>query len=485
MKIKIVVFLISFIFGTIITSPSLTPSFNADGYCNLADGFSKYAETFLASGRYILALFYYLFGTLNISHEVVSILAIILSNVFLSLSVVALFHELSKKGNPMKKILLFLGCLLLYYNPLTLELLLFEESFGMCLGVFLTTLAAICVNKKNYKYRWLVSGLLLLLTACCYQGILCLFVPLSMVLFYKEGIKFKEVFKFLFSCILTYAIVYLTIYLSIKFIPPLFAVEITTKVGAIDFSYNLGKVFESTKNLLITLSTYTDAKFFWLSIGLLLSSFILFTIGKFKQYYKDYIYFILIIIGSILIAIIPCLFMSSNAIYVVCRMCFSIGAIVGFLFILIVKVDSQFSITKYNFLIIFALILNVYNAYNYYRISDLGYERYKRDVIYANQIQEEIEKYESQNKVEIEKIYFHRDVQSDGHYTNDKSLYTINIKMEDWNFQCGLNGLNNEHYTIEAMKEKDYLKYFKGQDYQTFDSKQFVFKKSTLYLLLY
>ena len=485
MKKKIFLFIITFLFGSIITFPSLYPSFNPDGYCNMSQGFIGYTSTFIAAGRYIIALCYYIFGLLNLSHEVVSIFSIILSNVFLSLSIVFLFNFISKEYNNLyKKILCFLGRLLIYYNPLTLELLVFEEAFAMCFGIFMITLSAIYINNLDCKHRYIISVILLLCAAMCYQGILCLFIPLSIVIYYKKGFAFKDVFIFLLKCILVYSLVYISAYLFMKLIIFIFSIN-SLKVGHIDLLYNFSIIFGSMKYILTTFFSYTIAKIFWLSLGLFLFLFIILTVKNIKMFYKDYIYFALLIFGSILIAAIPCLFMNSDAVYMACRMCLSVGALHGFLIVMFSKIENLFSDKIYIMYIVLSISLNLYNAYNYLRISNLGYERYNADVIYANAIQNEIEKYEGKTNKKIDKIYFHKDILSDGHYTNDKTLYTVNIKMEGWNFQCGINGLNNENYAVIPMKESDYLKYFKGLNYDSFDSKQFVFKDNTLYLLLY
>ncbi len=479
----LIVFLV-FLFGTIITFLTLLPSYNIDGYCNLKIGFIDYSTIFLASGRFVSTIFYCLFGLLHFSFEIVSIFSILLSNLFLSLSVFVIYHFINKDKNYKLffKALILVGSLLIFYNPFILEFLLFEESFSMCFGILLVSLAACYIN-KNSKKNLLISLFLLFVATGCYQGVLCLFIPLAIVLYYSCNFDFKDVFKFLLKCIVVYAVAYILSYLFVLLVNFLLNTQ-SEKVGSIDFKTNFLFLYKNVKNLLITFSDYIDYKIFYIVFFVILISILLLTIKNFKYYYKTYIYIILLLIGNIVVCVGPYILMDSNNVYICARMCIGLTAIIGMLLLLVVKMEINSNVFYYIMIFIsicFLLIVGI----NYYSISYDGYSRFVKDKQYAIGVQNRISQYEKENNIKIKNIYFHRDINPTYKYDLNDTAYTVTILSNNWGFECGINGINKKQYIIKNMSEEDYLKYFDGLNFDELNVKQFVFKKDSLYLLLY
>lgn len=478
------IILFVFIFGIIITFPSLIPSYNVDGYCNLQSGFTEYSKIFFSAGRFISGLSYVLFGMLRVSFEFVSILSIILSNLFLTLSVYIFYDAIISKKNftLYQKVLILLGSWLIFYNPFTAELFVFEESFSMCLGILLVTIAAKLINKDSKKSLF-ISFLLLFLATGSYQGMLCLFIPLAIIIHFNQDFKFKDIFIFLFKCILVYIAAYISSYLLTSIISGLINNQ-AGKIGHINLKYNFMVLYESAKKLLTYFSDYINPKVFYFIFIVTILSIFVFTIKNVKMYYKVYIYIILLLIGNIIVNICPYLFMNSANVYICARMCVGLTSIIGMLIVLSSKINVNYTLF-YIVMIFISIVFVIVNAFNYFSLSKIGYDRFVQDKKYAENIQKEIFKYEEKSGKKIKKIYFHRDVNPIFKYSSRGTAYTATILGNNWSFTCGINGINKKSYIIEVMDEQDYLNYFKDKDYNKFNNKQLVFKNNTLYLLIY
>ena len=153
---KKLLFLLVFLYGSVITIFLYYPSYVLDGYCQLAKSYSAYAENFFIAGRFLTAFIWIFFDIIKIPHDVLSVLTQILSITFLSLSVVKIYTTVKPKiaDNVLYKLTLLLGSTLIIFNPFTEGILIFEEAFCMSLSVYISILAAIKIgteiNKRNF-----------------------------------------------------------------------------------------------------------------------------------------------------------------------------------------------------------------------------------------------------------------------------------------------------------------------------------------------
>ena len=152
---------------------------------------------------------------------ILSVLSILLSNIFLSIAVIDVYKLINeeKKDNKLYFILSFL----LIYNPITLELFLFDESFIMCLGI-LFGIKGIKILNSNLKSKYFISVTLVSLCGMCYQGVLCIFLPLgflNIVLRSKQkSIKdeLKYIVKSFFEILIIYFFALLINFIILKVI---------------------------------------------------------------------------------------------------------------------------------------------------------------------------------------------------------------------------------------------------------------------------
>lgn len=482
---KIVFFLILFI-GLFITIPSIIPSFNVDAYCTIASNYTSSVKTFLKSGRIITAFFYYLASILKLPFSIFSIFSIISANVFLSLSVYKIFNHLKKyvKNDILKQYLLLIGSFLLFYNPLVIELLLFEEAFIMCLGIYLVVLSTLTFIKEK---SLLLSFILTTLACICYQGILCFYIPILFLLVILEYIgdikkEYKDIIKKGITVILFYGFSLIISFLIVKFINHFIYTDGTAKLGTINIIYNIKKMIELMFFSLKGLFGFVNRPIFYLCFILL---FILTLLKNKKEehYYSKVFYFLINIFLCIIMPFIPNLGMNSNMNYTAARMITSIGSIIG---IVIIYSVLYFDITyKKNIKKIFIgliLFYSVYNSYNYFYTSYVGLKRYEKDMNAILNIHEMINWYEKEYDQKVKTIKYMYNKKAESFYLeyHKKNSYNYRVYSIDWAMGCAVN-MNKEKYTFIKMNEEEIKKYSD----ELIKEEQIIFEEETLYLLLY
>ena len=172
--------------------------YSSDTYVLYQLGYFKYpSEYFLKDGRLISTLFCYLGGILHLPIPAYIIAMDFLGMIFLAISIYIIskiFIDIIKPENKKKEILIYLASFVLILNQYTLEYLLFPESAVMCLGMLFTVLAI-----KNFvsdsKYKYLKTGIFLLLTGLSYQGELNIFPILAILVIMLKQIKDKKKIK--------------------------------------------------------------------------------------------------------------------------------------------------------------------------------------------------------------------------------------------------------------------------------------------------
>ena len=172
--------------------------YSSDTYVLCQLGYFKYpSEYFLKDGRLISTLFCYLGGILHLPIPAYIIAMDFLGMIFLAISIYIIskiFIDIIKPENKKKEILIYLASFVLILNQYTLEYLLFPESAVMCLGMLFTVLAI-----KNFvsdsKYKYLKTGIFLLLTGLSYQGELNIFPILAILVIMLKQIKDKKKIK--------------------------------------------------------------------------------------------------------------------------------------------------------------------------------------------------------------------------------------------------------------------------------------------------
>lgn len=491
-KVNIVCLL--FIIGLIITIPSLIPSFNVDGYCTYAFGYLDSAKTFMKSGRLFTALIYVVSHGINLPFEIFSIISIVLANLFLALTIYKLFDHLTKyiDKSLLSKVMLLLGVFLIFYNPLTLELLLFEEAFIMCAGIYFAVLAAlkfIDYNKKGY----LLSALYLIISAICYQGIVCYFIPVAFLLVVINlGRDLKKeipeiIKKGIIACII-YGISLIVSFVIVKFINSYIFTDGTQKLGTLDIIYNIKKAIELMFYSLKGLFGFGNRVIFY-GFSILGTLFVsLSTIKNSKNHWTKVLYFICNLGLCVVMPFVPNLGMNSASNYTAARMIGSICSVAGFI---VIYGIIYFNILKKENLktifIIMASLYSLYIGYEFLRTTSVGLKRYRNDMESIEKLHNKIAEYELENNIEVKNIYYATDSHVNYYYYQQQLTNSYNYRLYaiDWAMQCSINIGKDHNYKYTKMSDKDKERYFNNKEYDGFSDEQLVFVDDKLYLLIY
>ena len=476
------IFLLAFFYGLSITFYYLVPSYNLDGYCQLSLGFKNYAQYFFSSGRFVTGWLWCLFDLIRIPHNLLSIISILLANIFLSLSVLEVYKSFLKYANSrLKKVILLLSSLLIIYNPYVMEIFIYEESFVMALSIFSVMKASkLCFDKK---YLW--GGLVLLLANMMYQGSICLFIPyyFLLLLFENKDKKLKEFIKINYKRIIITGIIYglsmVIVYVSMKLYIDVFNVN-SVRNGNVNILENIKIIFHHILGDIGTRQCMMRARYFNMALCLI-AAFVIISLIIEKKY-TQMLYVLLLVLSIVMFAFVPNLAMPSKSNYIFARMIISCGAMIGFVSLCSLLVDRKLGIV-----LVFISLFFAFNTYNYLVSARRDHIRYENDMEKLELIRSSIEKYESEsnNKVtEVKymvnssnKIYFY--------FNNKYSVFGQKILHNDWGFICGVQGIIDNELYVTHMSKEEYKTYLKDASHDAFDESDMVFEGNTLYILIF
>lgn len=486
------IFFISFLIGTLITFPSLIPSYSMDGYCSLCSSYSNYALIFVQAGRYLTAFIYYVIDKLNISTDFISTLSIILSNIFLSLSVCITYNQVKKyiKTETLEKILIFIISFIICFNPFMIESFIFEESFALTLAFLLVIVAAnYLLSDKKYKY--IKSFGLLCMVCMLYQGMLCIYIPYLFLMFTlktkeKNILKnIKENYKFYVFGFITYALSLILSFVLLKIVLNIFNLN-SQKFGELNIMSNISSIFRLTKNTYHSFFNFIDQKIFYFVFISIVIIVLGLTITKFKKYFSCYIYIILLVIFCTVFAFVPNLAMNSLDNYTAARMVNSIGALLGMLSMMSLLFIPKNKQLKEYFLILLLFVIGLFFLYNckmYLKNSYYGLKRYNNDYSYSQKIKENIDNYEKEKGIKIEKIYYYKESSVPYYYSGLNSGNNIRFYAVDWGFECGIKVFVNKDIEIAKMTVEKYEN-INDEDLIMNNGIKYIYEGNILYLIL-
>lgn len=486
MKKFLIKFSIVFLLGCIFTCVLFIPSFNMDGICTKFYGYQLTSLNFLGAGRLITYIAYILFSIIKLPLDILSLISILFSNIFLAIAVLDINYIINqeKKDSILTLILSFL----LIYNPITLELFLFDEAFIMCLGVMFGIKAIKALN-SNTKQKFLISIILTSLCTMCYQGVLCIFLPLSFLnIIFRNNhknikIEIKNIIKEFFKVLIIYAFALFINFIILKFIVLFISSEKSGSLNIIkNIIYSLRFCLQSLRNM----DGYVNIQLYYFQVVI----FIIFVIVSYilkKINLKYILYLMFTLILCIVTPFIINLAMNTSENYTAARMYISIGFIVPIIAIYLYKYFNILEIKKLK--IIFYIFLGIYYIFTfvtYIDVTTLGLKSYKMDMEYIENIEKEIIKHEKQTGETVNKIYWSYD--TDSNFCNDIGIcnsYAYRFFAREWSAKSAIGTINKKIKYIE-MSDEDKNKYFdKNINYTSYDKDQLVFDKESLYLLIY
>ena len=489
MKKKIILFLIVLSVATIITSPNFVVAHGMDGYCTLSNGYQETIQHYLLDGRPFSALLLLFWQWTKFPFDSISFVSAFFANVFLALAIVMIFLKYEGKiQSTLGKISLLFISFTIFYMPLMIEVIAFDEAMIMALGALLFTLSSMRINAFSIK-SILMALLYAILGVLCYQGMACYLIPL-VILF---GIlEFKKYDKDEIVLFVKKILVALVIYLIAYIFDYIFMSIVGNVIG--DSSEKLGDMnLLNNINLIVTSLIPNSFRYLFGFINPTLYYFVLavivicmaFCIYKSEHRMGNTILVLILILSVVVTPFIPNLVMGDNN-YVAARSVLVITSLPSML--LFIMCFNDFKYSKYIILLLSLFIFALYSLF-IFKNCRIDLERYKQDTKYINEVYTYIKFYENESDEKVKYIYYAYDTNSAYYYpTGYNNGMNIRVTSAEWGMSCAFDAYNSssQDVILKPMSEEKYNELYKGKNYDELIPKnQFVFEDDKLYLLIY
>lgn len=485
-KRNLIIYLILILITIIMCFPYLTEHYSSDDYTIIGYGYYKYGiEKFLNDGRVFSSVITLLAGYWNLPIKVF-IQGLFYIGILISCLCVIKIKNIITKIKPeknLKETVLVLGisyCII--FNFMYLENMYFAEIPIMALGILLF----IKSSEKLVESKYLKSLAYLIIGELCYQGTINFFITFTFLLLIiknkeidKEVIK-KVIISGLF-CLISVGINLI----QIKICGKIFGLEQIRLGGIQKIPANITYIMLHIGDLLTNTCNFFPKYGFLIFLLILYITTFIYDLVKIKEYSNSFNLLLISIVAIFSSVAINIVSLSSFGLG---RMVFSIGALIGLIFMYLYCSTNIFGESKiFKYFLLFALsIYIVMNFLNYTLQMYCNKKANEMDKEEALQVNEYILEYEKNNNIEVKNIAFTYDKNITWNYNLffDTS-YTSRALMVWW---CNIDALN--YYTgrkLETvqMDENIYYAYFKGKDWDKLDKEQFVFKGDTVFYCVY
>ena len=485
-KRNLIIYLILILITIIMCFPYLTEHYSSDDYTIIGYGYYKYGiEKFLNDGRVFSSVITLLAGYWNLPIKVF-IQGLFYIGILISCLCVIKIKNIITKIKPeknLKETVLVLGisyCII--FNFMYLENMYFAEIPIMALGILLF----IKSSEKLVESKYLKSLAYLIIGELCYQGTINFFITFTFLLLIiknkeidKEVIK-KVIISGLF-CLISVGINLI----QIKICGKIFGLEQIILGGIQKIPANITYIMLHIGDLLTNTCNFFPKYGFLIFLLILYITTFIYDLVKIKEYSNSFNLLLISIVAIFSSVAINIVSLSSFGLG---RMVFSIGALIGLIFMYLYCSTNIFGESKiFKYFLLFALsIYIVMNFLNYTLQMYCNKKANEMDKEEALQVNEYILEYEKNNNIEVKNIAFTYDKNITWNYNLffDTS-YTSRALMIWW---CNIDALN--YYTgrkLETvqMDKNIYYAYFKGKDWDKLDKEQFVFKGDTVFYCVY
>lgn len=488
-KVNIFIFLGMLVFTFIICFNFLKVHFSNDAYYVYAYGYDYYANHFLASNRMFSALILLIFKWLDIPFVTeLSVMGVVLTFI-MSLSWFILYRfviKLIKKENSILYNILIMGAaFIVVFNMCTAEGLLYIEVGTMPFGILFAILGS-CILATDKKLRYLSSLILVTISGLFYQVTSSIFVLLALVLIaIKHKGNIKLVLKDTVIIALIYGFAMIVNFVGVKlwdnalqyefrkFEIPSISVIIETilKFGETILIYNVG----------------IGPKYWYLSLLVILTIiFIAGMILRKKNYFMILEYIVLVLL-SVLVPLIPVLATPTESQYIEPRMAMCFGAIIGILIIfLLAVVEIDKNKVLLNILIIVTALNFIGNSIFLVVASSTTLITNQLDKFIAQEIIKEIDAYEETTGEKIKKIGVAFDKTYTMYYEGQPELRCFNIRSmgTSWAVKEVITTYSGRKYENTTVP-KEITEEFLTNDWTNYNKDQLVFDGENLYICIY
>lgn len=485
-KTNIYVIIGMFIFTLIICSNFLKVHFAQDTYSVYYSGFDGYIKVFLISSRILSATFLAIANLLNISFEATIIISSVMSIICLALAWFILYkysiNLLKKENNTMYNLLIIGISFSIIFNFCTFEMSVFIESGVMALSLLLAVLAA-CMF---FSGKYFKSFIILIVSSFGYQPSIGLFILIALVFIaYQHKDDLKSIFKKSIWIFLYWGIIMLINLLISKSFGAYFN-EPGRQTAMLTFADIINTIFKYGKYILID-NIEIGFKYWYLTIIIILTILFVVLFKKNKTYFNIFEYVVLLVV-SILIPIVPLIATPVYAQYMVPRMCITFGSILGIilLYLIMIMKPSNIKIVE-KIIYILTLVLFAMNSIYFIIGSTENIATGYLDKNVVESIIHKIDNYERESGIKINNIGILFDSECTTYYNNQPHLGSANVRamITDWAIIPALEYYGGEKYNRITNIPDEIKNKFNATSWNYYSDEQLVFEEDTLYLCLF
>lgn len=341
----------------------------------------------------------------------------------------------------------------------------------------------ICKFLEGNKKGLLLAIIFMIISNCCYQGTVGLFVAILLIYIIKYSKNVKDFLKNNIIVALCYGIPAIINFLILKVILTNSRVS-----GNIILSESITKIAQGMKLLLF--NTYgLLPKYFFVAVISILLVFISYKSITQKCNLKEKILFILggvyITIGSLVVTVAPQILQDTNSIWFVARSSYPMASILG---ILLLYIFMNFNIKKSEkyIIIMMSVIFLIIQFISFMRYSIDNYIGNYIDKTITLNINSLIEEYEESTGETIDSISIYRDSAMQYAYPGLKSSGDINIKAysADWCIPGILKLYTNKDFKVVENRQ-DLKEKFSQKNWDYFDKEQVVFEHNIMHICIF
>lgn len=479
-KGKIKLFFIYLVLSFLIGGIFYRVVYSADAYTIKSLGlefYNKYAFGNMRPIQYLITKgFMCLFGA-NIKYETIYTMYLTISIILLTTSMYLVYtyiiklineNDKIKELSKLKKVLLFVCVLIIFFNRYLSDNLVYLENLTMILALFLAVIASI-IYTKNIRFKNIIVLILLTISEFSYQTMITAFVVLSL-LFYALKNNRKIDIKYIIK-------------LTIHFIIPLLLLFCFSKIQfeGIEVNTRYGK---GNEYLGLIVGIIAQVLIYCLEYIIYYSLFyIVFNSGNFKKEDKYVIHNLFLII--IISVCYSYSFGIINSGTISNRMAWSIGALAGIIYLYVIIFGNNLKIKK-EIYISGMLLVCIIEFTIYFMLYGI-YVRYNNTIKNnAEFVINYIDEYNSNHEEKIEKIALYSDdnITESDWYSVVVYLVPGIYNVED-NFYLHLKIYSNDKIGHEEASDKIKEKYFKGKDFTKFCDEEFIVENNVLHFCKY
>lgn len=485
MKKNIIIYFCIVIIASMMFFPFFTMHYSTDTYRLIEMGYERYSiEYSLNDGRIFMYIIGQLADKMNININAYVVILTVLAIIISCICIIKLVEIMAKYKKKDKIIITSLISYITIMNFMYLENLYFTECIVMSISILLFILAAEYLNEKENIIKVII---LVLLGVFCYQGTINVFITFYFVFALIKNKKLnKEIIKNMIIVMLISLFCIAINMLQIKICGKIYGLE-QTRTGSISEIFSNIIYIIANIYIILIYSSELFPKYLFLTFLISISIITAIWDKKENNKFSNTINMLLItfvaIISSVIINIV------SLSSFGLGRMVFSVGALIGLIFMYLYCTTTIFEKqTNYKYVIITILIIYVImNILNTLNILISHKQANKLDKEETLKVNEYMLEYEQNNNIEIKNIAIAYDKNVTWCYNElkHKSLYTHRALMIWWCNVDTINYYTNRNLQNVQMKAEIYDTYFKDKDWDKLEKEQFIFEGDTMYYCVY